>query len=393
MNKHEVEFPRRSTRTRRIVLAVLVGVLGVAFVIGGLLLVIKPWDNRLPQGSTVPTWPTNKPSGSSGGTRNKAGANSNETSATGTVIDLIAQTPQGGRAAAVAFRSGKNVSVFAEDGSGSASVIPSVSGPYALSPDGQTLALVQDHILYLVDVQTRDVTPAGDADTGLRPQWQPDSSRVVFRRRAETGGEGYEIWSVQRNGTRSKRLLFGEKAAWSSSGEVLVILNTAGPDVTAGGGSVSVSINGSVFRTFPIQGAMPTAVGSNGRRVFAGVTDGGSGTKVLSMALDGTDRRQITAAVPGERLAFWSGISASPDGGLLALQADGDDGYARSFLVPAEGGKLTGLTRLSDTTVHGFTVAGDRLFLVEGNAFQGEQTSLISVGRDGSGRKSVVSGE
>ena len=397
----------RGYSIRRVALAVLAGAFGVVFIVGGLLLVAKTGGDRPPSSGTGSDRRSTPPSSSPAGARGSSSVDASGTPATGVVIDLITRTPQGGRAAVVAFRSGKSISVSAEDGSAPVPVAQSASGPYALSPDGRTVAFVQNHALYLADVQTHDVISAGDADIGLVPQWQPDSSHVVFRRWVKASGDSFDIWSVKRSGTGAKRLLPGEKAVWSPSGEVLAILNSVASDVVAGnsggggsGGSsspagvasVSVAVNGGVFRAIPIQTATPTAVGSNGKRVFVGTTGGADGARVLSMALDGSDQRQIAAAVPGKRLAFWSAISASPDGGLLALQANGDDGYARSFLIPAEGGKLAELSRLSDTVVQGFNAAGDRLFIVEGNAFQGEPTSLASVERDGSGRQTVVAG-
>jgi Tol biopolymer transport system component len=137
---------------------------------------------------------------------------------------------------------------------------------------------------------------------------------------------------------------------------------------------------------------MPTAVATNGERVFVAVTDGDAGSAVLSMKPDGRDAKQVVGTVPGTTRVVWGSVRPSPDGELLALAAQGDDGYSRTFIVSSGGGTPIALANRRDSYLHGWSAAGDRLFLIEGNTFQGETTSLVSVARNGTGRRILVPG-
>ena len=139
-------------------------------------------------------------------------------------------------------------------------------------------------------------------------------------------------------------------------------------------------------------GGIPTAVGAAGGRVLVALGDEQRGSGIISMKPDGSDLRQIVGIVPGEMPAIWSAIAPSPDGKTLAVQASGDDGYARVYLVPLAGGERVDLTRRRDAEMHGWAAAGNRVFLIEGNALQGQSTALVSVARDGSKRQPVVTG-
>ncbi len=375
----------------RVALAVLAGVLGTALVAGGLWMAFGPGrDSRAGSGfepslPALPSQPSTPAPGSDPAT-NAPGADSG-------AVAVVTSTPAGKRAAVVAFRLGASIYVAAEDGGGAVAITRSAEEePYALSPDGRTLAVVQGGMLQLVDVRTRALVSAGTADAGMRPEWSSDSTRVVFRRTAKNSGDGFDIWSVSRSGTDAKRLVPGKGAAWSPAGNVLVTMTDSAPDPGAGGGAVSVSVDGGDFKTFAVRTTLVTAVGTDGKRVYVGTTEGGSTSRLLSFALDGTGEREIAKAVPGERIAFWSKIVPAPGDGPIALQANGDDGYARSFLIASAGGTFTELSRLRDARIHAWSASGEQLFLIEGNAFQGQQTSLVCVGRDGSGRRDIVTG-
>lgn len=387
------DAPERRTIVLRVALAALAGVLGTALVAGGLWLVFGPDRDTRSRGGASPTTPAKPSRPTTPTTGDDPGLETGAPEGGEGAVEVVTSTPAGKRAAVVAFRLGASIYIAAEDGTGAVAIVRSAEGePYALSPDGRTLAVVQGGMLQLVDVKTREVTSAGTADAGMQPAWSFDSKKVAFRRKAKNVGDGFDIWSVTRAGTGAKRLIVGEGATWSPTSDVLVTMSDTAADASAGGGVVSISVDGGDFKTFGVQTMLVTAVGTDGRRIFVGTTEGGTANRVLSFALDGTDPREIAKSVPGQRIAFWSAIEPCPDSKLLALQADGDDGYARSFLVAPTGGSLIELARLRDMRIHAWSASGERIFAIEGNAFQGQDTSLVSIGRDGSGRRDVVTG-
>jgi len=221
----------------------------------------------------------------------------------------------------------------------------------------------------------------------MAPGWSADSRSVVYRQHKQ-GADGYEIWLVSRNGKDARRLSDGEQAAFSTKGNTLVVLNSGAPQSK----QVLVSAASGPLTPIAVSGGTPTTVGSDGTRVFVGLSNGSKGIELVALQPDGTGQKSITGAVPGDMPALWSEISVSPDGGLVAIQAQGDDGYSRVFVVPTAGGPMVGVTQRRDAGLQTWSATGERLFLIEGNAFQGEPTSLVSVKRDGSARRDVVTG-
>ena len=70
----------------------------------------------------------------------------------------------------------------------------------------------------------------------------------------------------------------------------------------------------------------------------------------------------------------------------------GDDGYSRFSVMPAKGGTPVKLWLRRDNYFLQWSADSSWLYLIEGNAFQGESTSLYRVGRTGQGRRLLVQG-
>lgn len=401
-------MPDDRARTLRIVGAVLAGALGTALIAAGIWMALRPeppaprQTEIEPAERTTPETPTAVPvSPSTSGTAEvPIGAATTPSSTTDPGAGAGAPSTPGGieenpdaptRVALIAYRLGADLYVAQEDGSSARAVVRSVSGPYALSPDAGTLAVIRSGVLELLDVASGDAEEAGPAAETAVPCWLADSSRVIFRRRATGTSEGFQLFSVERDGGKAVLLAPGSQAAVSPDGRVVVV--RGGDEVVLDGSAyVYVSVEGSALAPVQILGGMPTTVATNGERVFVSVASGERGSAVISMLPDGRDSRQVVGAVPGTASAMWAAMRPSPDGTLLALAAQGDDGYSRTFIAPAGGGQLVSLAKRRDSYLHCWSATGDRLFLIEGNAFQGETTSLVSFKPDGSGRTVVVSG-
>ncbi|HSK48392.1 MAG TPA: hypothetical protein VLA05_10390 [Coriobacteriia bacterium] len=390
-------LPDDKARAARIALAVLAGALGTALFGAGMWMAFHQSSEDAPSAQkTIEPAEPSEAATMPGIPGEEATSTGSTTESTGPDGGGGGETPDGlggsdavRRAPLIAFRLGASVYVAYEDGSGANRIVKSPDGPYALSPDGKTLALVEGTELRLIDVASGDETTAGEAEEGFGPRWSADSSTLVYRRHKSGSSDSYELWTASRSGKGAARLADGEQAGYSPKGDVLVVL-----DASSGGeqGFVSVSVAGSALRPVPVTGGTPTAVGTNGDRLFVAMSNGEQGSALVSLGTDGRGQRAVAGGVSGDMPAIWSAIWPSPDGGLLGLQATGDDGYARAFIVPSAGGASASLSRRRDGKLHGWSATGERVFLVEGNAFQGEPTSLVSMKRDGSARRDVVTG-
>jgi Tol biopolymer transport system component len=85
-------------------------------------------------------------------------------------------------------------------------------------------------------------------------------------------------------------------------------------------------------------------------------------------------------------------LCASPDGAYLAYAESGDDGYSRAFVYDVAKRTSVALSVRRDTYPVCWTHDGSRVLFVEGNAFQGEATALMSARPDGMGRAVLVAG-
>ncbi len=301
------------------------------------------------------------------------------------------------RAPLVAYRLGGEVFVAREDGSQPVRVAASAEGVFALSPDGRTLALVEGGELSFVAVDGSGRTPAGPA-AATAIAWWPDSSAVAVVRPSTGAPDVTEVWRVPLRGGSPARVL---DAGAPSIGPDGTLAAPAPASADAGGaprGSVWVVPRGGTASAVPVSGHPTECAPGAGSVVFAlqGVAPGAATPAiepgVWAMRPDGASQRRIVGP-PASPIPFGYGrLSLSPDGRTLLFAEVGDDGYSRAFTVPVAGGTPRPLTVRRDTYPLGWSSDGARVFFVEGNAFQGEPTSLMSAAPDGTGRRVVVEG-
>lgn len=387
--------PKGEQRAARVALAVLAGALGTALVGGGLWMAFRPEKRATPvtidrdepaERTEAPTMPVVPSSAATSTATNSTPVTSATTTSSGTASQTVSGSATH-RAERIAFRLKSTLYVSDETGGHRTKIAKSAEGPYALAPNGSTLAWIQGGQLKIASVGSK-VTTVGPADSAFVPVWVGDSSSLIYRVRV---GDTTSLMRLPRGANSANTLAAGVDVATSSDSRIIVVRDSS-DTVADGVGRVLVSLNGGAFSTVEVTGGEATAVGVTSTRVFVGLAASDRGSAVVSIKPDGSDRREIAGAVPGTMPAVWGGITPSPAGMTLALEAQGDDGYARTYTVPAGGGQLTALGNRLDIAFHGWNAAGSRIFLIEGNAIQGEATALVSVKPDGSAHRVVVSG-
>ncbi len=289
---------------------------------------------------------------------------------------------------AVAFRLGASLHVALSDGTGAKAVAPGTASAYSLSPDGETLAVVDGGVLALIDTRTcaqRTVRMAKDAT----PAWLPDSSAVLFTCGGDTveGHESREVWRVRRDGSGAKKLAQGSAAAVSPDGSLIVVR----PDSTDETGALLVSKDGGRFREARDLGTV-SALAAGDKRIYASVLDASGGAVVLSCAQDGSSPKRMLGRPDVGVEAVWGSLMVSPDDKRLAAAALGDDGFSRLVIVKLSDGSVEEVSSRRDCYPVRWSADGKRLFYVEGSSIQGESTTLASVKYDGTQRRAVVTG-
>lgn len=379
-------------RAIRIAVCAFAGVLGLALVFGAIWVATRPrvripvaaeTTHTAPAETTSTATPTAsiEPSAAPATTPSQTPSPGVSGSRPGTVKSSPGAPV---RAALVAFRLDGAVCVAGEDGSAVRQVLASADGPFSLSPDGRTLALVDSEMLKLIDVATGKTDQVGAAEPDV-PVWAPDSSVALFVR-AGDGHVGTDVWRVARTGGGARKLVAGSEPGFSANGKVVVAV---GQD-----GAVVVSRDGHAFKSVRVPGS-PTGVATDGSRLLVALADAeGAAASIVRCGLDGSAVTQV-AGPPSSadaRMASYGSLMLSPDGSWLVFAAESDDGYSRMFSVKASGGQVESLSYRRDDYPHGFDAAGDSVYFVEGNAFQGDATALWRVDCDGGDRSLVVSG-
>jgi Tol biopolymer transport system component len=284
--------------------------------------------------------------------------------------------PQYPRAALVAYRSGGKLFVASEDGSAPKQVTSSATGFFALSPDGVTIALadVEAGKLVLVDVASGRVKAVGSA-LQETPSWSPDSAWVVY------AAPGPQVTRVARDGTGRLALFTGDSP--------VALSDASGVAGIAADGSVVISSGGS---TRTLRTAAPaSALGAGPGRLLYAVDAVGPDAKAVlrAVAIDGSSDILLRTASSARRVAVRD-ILVSPNGACVAFAERGDDGYSRLWCAVADGSLARELSLRRDAYPLRWSADSRRLFYIDGNAFQGEQTSLMSVLADGLGRTRLV---
>lgn len=290
----------------------------------------------------------------------------------------------------VAYRLGETLYVANSDGSQRSSVARVPAGEFALSPDGLTLAVVHDSKLTLYDTTTGSPVEVGKA-TGGRPVWYPDSHAVLFERAVGSGSAVADTWSVARDGTGLREVKRGKAAAISPDGRTVVLIASEGSSPKSSG-ALFVSRDGGAFKKLPVVSGAPVSVAVADDLMYYSVTAASGEASILSSRLDGTGRRVLRGKPDAQMQTTWGELMLSPNGKVLAAAAIGDDEYSRVSLLSLPNGGETKLSRRRDTRLRGWSASGDCVFVIEGNAYQGEATNLICAQQDGSEQKTLVVG-
>ncbi len=298
----------------------------------------------------------------------------------------------------IAYRLAGSIVVAREDGSGPIEVVASSRGAFALSPDGNLLALVDDGELSIVTVADGTRLSAGPAESrGLA--WRPDSRAVYVMRLSGPGGSS-EVWRVSAVDGAPSKVVSGGPAAVAFDGTVAVPpVPTTSAD--PGTGTLWILPGGAKAREIRVQGQLSECAAEAGSIVYAvhgSVSAGdpavGSSAEpeIRVMRYDGSGDRRLLGPPASQRPFGYGSLILSPDGTHLLFAEVGDDGYSRAFVLSMAGGTPRALTVRRDTYPFGWSADGARVLFVEGNAFQGEPTSLFTARLDGTGRRMLVDG-
>lgn len=315
-----------------------------------------------------------------------------ETTSTTVSTTTPAPLPVGGRARYVAYRKDGGVWVATESGEDPKRVFASTQGPYALSPDARTLAVVDgaSQTLSLIDVAGGSAVMVGKAVPD-RPSWAADSSFVVYTSQPP-GSHDTEVDRVNRDGSGRVSLGAGYGGRVAPDGSVVAISASR----TADGTPLEVISGGQA--TLIGEKLSPNAIAPMvGRIVFAdagGVIVSGAARQpsIRSIYPDGSGMRTLVPRPSVGEGVFFGDLMPSPDGVWIVYAETGDDGYSRLFAMKASGGAAHPLSLRRDAYIMGWSADSTEIVFVEGNAAQEEPTKLMAMRPDGSGRRTIIDG-
>lgn len=296
------------------------------------------------------------------------------------------EEPDAARAALLAYRLDGALWVANEDGSKPVKIAEAPSGAFALSPDGTLLAWVDPSVgqLKLTPVgggAAKSVGPALD----MRPAWSGDSKRLGY---TAPGAQGAEARVVSREGASPMLVGAGHSPSFSADGSTIAFVGAPTPGAT---GPVVLRKGSDAAKS--LAALQASAVVFAGDELAYAVSGSGAGSERLMVAgLDGAALRQIAGDSGSRKPVAYASLCPSPDGTKLAYAATGDDGFSRTFVLELAEPDPVSLTVRRDTYPMCWSADGGRVFFIEGNAFQGEPTTLMSATPDGFGRRSVVEG-
>lgn len=138
----------------------------------------------------------------------------------------------------------------------------------------------------------------------------------------------------------------------------------------------------------PVSGAGCTS----GRIYYGSGPDAAGAVALRSMAVDGKGDREEVAQPSSARAVSLGAICDSPDGSWICYSEQGDDGFSRVFVLPTAGGAATPVSGRRDTYPLGWSADSRALYLIDGNALQGDPTVLVSVTPADGLRRTLVEG-
>jgi len=294
------------------------------------------------------------------------------------------------RAPLVAVRRDGAVWTCDEAGGGLRRIVASPDGPFALSPDGRTLALVDaaSRTLSLVSIESGAVRVVGTALLET-PSWSADSTFLVYTAQA-AGGHDAVVKRVAADGSSRSSVGGGAmpriapdgriaavSTARSSEGVPVVVFGDAGEHLVGKRVVANAVFLGASLIAYCDAGAPGT--GSTARHPSIGV-----------VRFDGTGQKTLVKRPAAGGSAFFGDVMIAPDGRRLVYVESGDDGYSRIFTIAVGGGTVTQLSTRRDGYLAGFSADGSELLYIDGNAVQGEDTRLMAVHLDGTGRRIVL---
>lgn len=290
------------------------------------------------------------------------------------------------QAPVIAYRKEGVLYVSNDDGSEPQEIATSERGAFALSPDGATLAWVDgaSGMLHLSRVGGGDIEVTRTED--IAPAWAPDSKWLAYTASSDVGSEVFKILA---DGSGRQKISQGHTPRISGDGQTIALIASDVPGVP---GDVNVeSAAGASLGS--IAGAMAIEAVPVGDRVVYAVGGEQDAEEIRIAAYDGSNPETLVGAAKIGVPVVFADLIASPDGKLLQYAATGDDHYSRTFVVELTGEPTPFALSIRRDTYPLRWGSGDaRLFIVEGNAFQGEKTTIIGVGADGLGRAVVVEG-